>query len=75
MVGNSWVSSTMAHVSTCRLGMQQEDVIADQPAGMGDYKPAVGRGQSIGRHLVVFLVSYTGRLKQPHLHCRADAVA
>ena len=24
---------------------------------------------------VVVLVSYTGRLKRPHLHCRADAVA
>jgi len=55
--------------------MQQEDVITDQPTGMGDYKPTVGRGQSIGRHLIVFLVSYTGRLKQPHLHCGADAVA
>jgi len=28
-----------------------------------------------GRISVVFLVPYRGRLKRPHLHCWADAVA
>ena len=41
----------------------------------GDHRPAFGAaGRSAGIS-VVFLISYGGRLKRSHLHCRADALA
>ena len=46
------------------------DAIADRPPG----PPLDAAGQS-AEISVLFLVSYRGRLKQPHVHCRADAVA
>ena len=63
--------------------------IVDRTPGTGDQRPAVVRGRTIGRHrgwsahLVINVavnsgrsyLLYRGRLKRPHLHCRAEAVA
>jgi len=46
--------SAVAHLSKRRRGMRRGDAIAadqTQTPGTGDPRPAVGRGQMIGRHL------------------------
>ena len=52
------------------------DKIADQTPGTGNPQAppsdAAGRSADIS---VLFLVCYRGRVKRPHLHCWADAVA
>ena len=64
--------------------------IVDRTPGTGDQRPAVVRGGTIGRHhgqsgsfdvrsnaavnSARSCLPYSGRLKRPHLHCRAEAV-
>jgi len=63
--------------------------ITDWPQGTGKPQAHIGWGRTIGQHCgwsahlmsaltrlwtVIFLVSYRGILKRPHLHCQADAV-
>ena len=70
--GRGRVSGTAVHLWKSRLGTQGGGRIADRMPGTGDHTLAVGRSANIS---VIFFVTYRGRLKRPHLHCRADAVA
>ena len=65
-----------ACVETQAGNMMGGDEIADQTPGTGNPQAppsdAAGRSADIS---VLFLVCYRGRVKRPHLHCWADAVA
>ena len=43
--GGGRVFSAMAHLSTSRRAARRRDAIADQMLGMGDHRPAIGRGR------------------------------
>jgi len=76
--GSGRVSIAVAHLPKRRLGTRWrlEDAITDRSPGAGDLRPAVGRGRLIGRNLSdLSCFLYRGKLKRPHMHCRADAVA
>jgi len=45
MAGSGWVSGTVAHLSKSRRAARRRDAIADRMLGMGDHRPAVGRGR------------------------------
>jgi len=46
MAGSGQVSSAVARVSKCRLGMRRGDATADWPSGMGDHSPCPRRTTS-----------------------------
>jgi len=46
--GSGRVSGAMAHLSKSRRAARRRDTIADQMPGMGDHRPAVARGRTIG---------------------------
>jgi len=48
--GSGLVSGAVAHLSKSRRAAQQREAIADRMLGMGDHRPVVGRGWTIGRH-------------------------
>jgi len=48
--GSGRVSGAVAHLSKSRRAARRRDAIADRMPGMGDHRPAVVRGQTIGRH-------------------------
>jgi len=71
--GSGQVFGTVAHLSKHRRAARWRDTIADRMPGMGDHRPAVGHGWTIGRHCgrlahlmsaltrlwtVIFIVSY-----------------
>ena len=60
--GSGRVSGAVAqHVLKHRLGMWWGDAITDQPPGMGDHRPAVGRSQHLG-DLSCFFYTATDRV-------------
>jgi len=72
--GSGRVSGAVAHVSKCRRAVQRgEAITADwtQTPGMGDPGPPLDAARRSADISVVFLVPYRGRLKRPHVHCRA----
>ena len=44
-VGSGRISCAVAHLSKSRRAAQRRDVIADRMLGMGDHRPAIGRGR------------------------------
>ena len=48
--GSGWVSVAVAHLSKSRRAARRRAAIADRMPGMGDHRPTVGRGRTIGRH-------------------------
>jgi len=44
-----WARDT-AHLSKSRRAARRREAIADRTPGMGDHRPAIGRGRTIGRH-------------------------
>jgi len=45
MASSGRVSGAMAHLSKSRRAARRKDAIADRMLGMGDHRPAVGRGR------------------------------
>jgi len=74
MACSSCVSGAIAHLSKCRCGERRGDATADQGVWDTPGPPSDTAGRS-AKISVLFLVPCRGRLKQPHLHCRADAMA
>jgi len=69
-------AGSLALWRTCHNANMERDGGTQSPTSpqtpsSGDPRPAVGQSADIS---VIFLVSYRGRLKRPHLHCRAKAV-
>ena len=50
MAGSGRVSGAGAHLSKSRRAARRRDLIADRMPGMGDHRPAMGRGRTISRH-------------------------
>jgi len=48
--GSGRVSGAMAHLSKSRRAARRRAAIADRMPGMGDHRPTVRRGRTIGRH-------------------------
>ena len=47
MAGSGRVSGSVAHLSKRRRAARRRDAIADRMPGMGDHRPAVGRGRTM----------------------------
>jgi len=47
MAGSGRVSGAVAHLSKRRRAAQRRDAIADRMPGMGDHRPAIGRGSTM----------------------------
>jgi len=50
MAGSGRVSGAGAHLSKSRRAARRRDLIANWMPGMGDHRPAIGRGRTISRH-------------------------
>ena len=48
--GSGQVSGAVVHLSKHMLGTRRGDAIADRMLGMGEHRPAVMRGRTIGRN-------------------------
>jgi len=47
MAGSGRVSGAVAHLSKRRRAARRRDAIADRMPGMGDHRPAIGRGSTM----------------------------